>query len=205
MDLTKEQQEFAKKNNIKIWPLGIHNAVYCLRALPFAPDSNYIFIKVDYFIELAELNYPRDLTELDEDILSWDLITIAKSALYFYLVSNQNGRKRLKNADYISYDWLYIAPVLLNKHVSKNIISMLLLFYFCPDQVKIAGVKRVLRKTYSSFFSRLQVSPESLNNLLLLLGIDEFSRALLIKNTFEDKNFKQIFEFLTIYERAVNS
>lgn len=204
MCLTQEQQQFSKKNDIKTWPLNIHDAIYCLQALPYAPDSKYIFIKVDFSIDLTELDFPMELTELKEEMLSWDLITIAKSALFFYLAVNQNGRKRNKLPDYISHDWRYIAPVLLNKHINKDVISLLQLFYFCPNQVKIVGVNAGLRHFSSFSFSRSQISTESLNDLLLFLEIDESSRALLIQKSFKDQNFKQLVDFLKIYERAVN-
>lgn len=169
---------------------------YGLYLLHQTRTSFLLFTKDEFELNLEELE--------KEEIICWDLITLAKSALYFYLISNMDGRTKGGKTYYILYEWLYIARLILNKYLSKEVICMLQLFYFCPDQVKIAGVKGALRNISSFSFSRLQMSPESLNNLLLLLDIDEFSRALLIKKTFKDKNFKQTVEFLTIYEQAVN-
>lgn len=111
-------------------------------------------------------------------------------------------RKKCKKPDFMWYDWTFITPILLNKHVCENVLKMLQLFYFCPQGLKIAGVKGALRKLF--LFSRLQISPKSLNTLLVFLNIDSLSRESLIKKTFEEQNFKKIVNFLENYEFSIN-
>ena len=80
---------------------------------------------------------------------------------------------------------------------------MVQFFYFCPHEVKIVGVKAALHKF--SLFYRLQISQESLDNLLILLKIDDLQRELLIKKTFKEKSFNQIADFLALYECSIYS
>lgn len=175
-----------EKNDIKPWPYDIHDAIYCLQALRYAKDSNYIFDEVDFSDELAEA------------LIDWDLITIAKSALYFYLMSNISLRKERNSPLYVKHDWYYITPLLLNKFLSKDVLNMLQLFYFCPDQIVRRGITDALRILL--LFSRLQISERSLDTLLIVLNIEENCRELLIKKTFKDKNFDQIIDFVAMQE-----
>ena len=152
-------------------------------------DSTDLFNKINFSDGLVK------------EIIDWDLSTITKSALYFYLVANMENRKKRNQPNFVRSDWWYITPVLLNENVSKDVVNMLKFFYFCPHEIKIVGVKAALRKFY--LFYRLQISQESLNNLLTLLDIDDLSRKLLIKRTFKEKSFKQISDFLAIYECSI--
>ena len=153
------QEQLYEKTGIKPWPFSLHEAIYCLQGLPYAADSTYLFNKVNFS------------NGLGKGIINWDLPTIAKSALYFYLVTNINNRKERNRPDFIGYIWQYITTVILNENVSKNVVSMVQFFYFCPHEVKIVGVKAALHKF--SLFYRLQISQESLDNLLILLKIDD--------------------------------
>lgn len=185
------QEQFYEKNNIKPWPLGLNDAIFCLRAIPFATDSTSLFNEINFYDELLK------------EIINWDLPTITKSALYFYLATTMKNRQKRDQPDFVRSDWWYITPIILNKNVSKDVVTMLQFFYLCPQEIKIVGVQATLRKYF--LFYRLQISQESLENLLILLKIDDLSREILIKRTFKEKSFKQISDFLALYECSINS
>ena len=185
------QKKLYEKKNIKPWPLDLHEAIYCLQAVPYATDSNSLFNAINFSDELLK------------ELINWDLATITKSALYFYLTATMENRQKRDQPDFVSSDWWYITPTILNKNVSKDVVSMVQFFYFCPYEVKIVGVKNTLHKF--SLFYRLQISQESLDNLLILLNIDDLSRELLIKKTFEEKSFNQIADFLALCECSIYS
>lgn len=129
--------------------------MFCLRFFPYATDSTHLLNNVDLSQE----------QELELKKLNWDLETIAKSTLYFYLVTNMDGRKQSNRPIFTWYEWTAITFLILNKHTSKSVCSLLKLIYPCPNAVAVVGVKSAL-ETFS-LFSRLQISQESLNNLLI--------------------------------------
>ena len=183
------QEQLYEKTGIKPWPLYLHEAIYCLQSIPYVTDSNSLFNEINFSDELLK------------EIIDWDLPTITKSALYVYLVAIMENRKKRNRPDFVRSDWWFITRVLLNENVSKDVVSMLQFFYFCPYEIKIVGVKDTLQKSF--LFSRLQISQESLDNLLKLLEIDDLSREILIKKTFEEKSFNQIADFLALCEHSI--
>lgn len=187
---TATEDDFYEENNIEKWPLTIKDAITCLRAMPYAEDS------------LTVLNTLELSDELVNKMRDWDLATLAKASIYFYLTTSRLWRQKRKGPDYIFYDWVDTAPLILNPKTSKEVLRILPLFYFCPRYVKINGIQAALY--FLDSFYNLQVSKESVSDLLIFLEIDSPSREILLRKTLSDQSFDKIVEFLNIYKHSIN-
>ena len=118
-------------------------------------------------------------------------------------MTSRYGREKSKGPVYTQDDCHYIAPLILNPKTGKEVLSILPLFYFCPLPIKTLGIKAALR-LFGPFYD-LQLSKESINDVLILLEIDPSSREILITETVKDQNFDKVVEFLNLYEHSVNN
>ena len=188
-----EQKEFSENGKFG-WPGDINDAISCLNDIPYVTNT----------IPIIEKHF-SDKT-FGVILILWDLETLAKSSLHFYLKTAVHQRKETNRSLFNWYDWVYITPSILNENTSKGVLNFIQTSYGCPEKLKIFGVKFSIRSfmSYSDFNLKLKMSPKSLDNLLNLLKIDQLSREFLIQRTFKDKNFNQLVEFLSIYECSLN-
>lgn len=182
------------KNSLYFWPSDLTDATLTLKQVPYSPSKKH-------FIDV------RPLSASGEEILEnkleiWSFEIFVKSALYFFLHEKVSRRKQNREPSLCEFDWLIIIPVLLNSSINKEIILFLEYYYNVPDDFKIVAAHFALKRLY--LFNQLVMTEESLNDFLVFLKIDAISRKTLVKNSFEDNNFKKLTDFLAVFNSSLN-
>ena len=130
-------------------------------------------------------------------IENWKIEELTKSALYFYLETRIDKRKKRQTKILTQYDWQLVSGLIVNSAISNEIlffIEELGLKKFSPEKIIISGIKNGL-SNISDFEIRVS-SNNGLKNILTFLEMDIVSIDSLLEDAFKQKTVKNIVSFL---------
>jgi len=192
-DFLRESTLF-NKNSIYFWPSNLTDAILTLKQVPYSTSKNH-------FIDVRPLS-PSGEEIVEKHTENWSFEIFVKSALYFFLHEKVLRRKQDREPSLCKFDWVVIIPILLNSSINKEIIIFLKDYYNVPDDFKIVAAHFALKRLY--LFNQLVMTEESLNDFLVFLKIDEISRKSLVKNSFQNRNFDKLTDFLFLFNSSLN-
>ena len=195
MDLSEKNKNYVLPTNFLYsqgnsfrWPGDDLEALDWIELIPYFKDSTALFKLYSFSDSLVF------------SIANWKIEDLTKSALYFYLETIIEKRKKKQTKILTQYDWQLISGLIINSAISNDIlffIEELNLKKISPENIILFGSRNALDNI--SDFERRVSSTNGLKNLLTFLEVDLISIDSLVKDASKQKTVKNIVSFLYIF------
>ena len=200
MDLSEKNKNYVLPTNLLYsqgnsfrWPGDDLEALDLIELIPYFKDSTALF-KLYSFSDFLVFS-----------IANWKIEDLTKSALYFYLETIIEKRKKKQTTILTQYDWQIISGLIINSAISNDIlffIEELNLKKISPENIILFGSRNALDNI--SDFEKKVSTTNGLKNLLTFLEVDLISIDSLVKDASKQKTVKNIVSFLYIFENGLD-